>query len=214
VGNLDGLLLRLIEKFPWVTVGLYGASFLFQFFWGQYVTIWGWLSDTQTGLMVRFVLHPILHASWPHLYGNIYFLIAGGLVESWMFSTHKMRWTMLLLCYLISLDVTLLGWIAITPTHRPPVGLSGMIASALAFLLVYCLMFLKKPFRGWNLLGLAGTVLLLVMLIYDTLNVVTGVLIGLYNPENLYPLVYHFLAFGQGIALGFLLLRRVRQDTD
>jgi membrane associated rhomboid family serine protease len=207
--------LKVIKKFPYVTVTLVAASYAFYFLAGRYLSTWEWFSETQARLMVRFVFHPILHTSWDHLRGNTFFLVAGGLVESWMFFTRKIRWCILFLCYLVSLDVTYLGWVALTPSHVPPVGLSSMISSALAFLLVYCWMFRRRiRFRGWNLLALAGTLLLLVTLVWNTLNIVTGVFAGLYDPEYLYPILYHLFAFGQGMVVGVLLFHKVREDTD
>lgn len=206
--------MRLVKKFPWVTVTLVVASWVFYFLVGryEYSWIWGWEIDV---LMVRFVFHPVLHSNSGHLLGNTVFLLAGGLIESWMMFTRKIRWGILFLCYLISLDISLLGWIALTPTHRPPVGLSGMISAALAFLLVYCWMFRRRiRFRGWNGLALVGTLLLLASLVWNTVNIVTGVFAGLYDPEYLYQILYHLLAFPQGLALGFLLFRTVRLGTD
>jgi membrane associated rhomboid family serine protease len=201
--------LKVVKKFPYVTVTLVAASYAFYFLAGQYLTTWGFLS-TDTGLVLRLLLHPILHGDLFQLLGNTVFLLAGGLVESWMMFRRKIRYAMLILCYLVSLDVDYLGWVALTPGHVPPVGLSGMIFAALALGLIYCVVFRTYlRFRGRNLLALASIVLLLVLHVVNTV----GNLAGEYGSEYLYPAEYHVLVFFQAMILGYLLFRRLRREA-
>jgi len=207
------LLLKLVKKFPYFTVTLVAASYAFYFLVGRYENSWIWGWETEV-LIVRLLFSPILHGEWFHLLGNTVFLIAGTLVESWMTFSRKIRYGILLACYLISVEVSYLGWVALTPTHRPPVGLSGMIAATLGFALVYCVVFRRHiRFRGWNLLAVAMIVLLLAIEVWNTL----GIMAGLYSPRYVYSLLYHAFALLQATGLGlvlFLLLRRLRQDAE
>jgi len=192
-----------------VTVTLVAASYAFYFLAGQYLATWGFLS-TDNGLVLRFVLHPILHGDFFHLLGNTVFLVTGLLVESWMMFRRKIRYSILILCYLVSLNVDYLGWVALTPTHLPPVGLSGMISSTLAFAFVYCVVFRAYlRFKGRSALALASIALLLMVQVWNML----GILITLYNPDYLYPMLYHSLAFLEAGILGLVLFRRLRADA-
>jgi hypothetical protein len=207
------LLLKLVKKFPYFTVTLVAASYAFYFLVGRYENSWIWGWETQV-LIVRLVFSPTLHGDWFHLFGDTVFLIAGTLVESWMILSRRIRYGILLACYLISVEVSYLGWAALTPTHRPPVGLSGMIAAALGFALAYCVVFRKHiRFGGWNLLPVASIVLLLAIEVWNAL----GVMAGLYSPLYVYPLLYHAFALLQATGLGlvlFLLPHRLRQDAE
>jgi membrane associated rhomboid family serine protease len=176
------------------------------------MTTWNWLSDTRMGLIVLLFFHPIIHGSLDHLLSNAFFLIAGPLVESWMTFTRKTRYGILLLCYLVSLDVSFFGWVAITPTHRPLYGLSSMISSALAFALVYVWVFRRHlRFRGWNALAFLGISALLLTFVWNTLNVVVAVLTVQVSIDYLYQVAYHVAAFVQSVPLGYLLFRRLRK---
>lgn len=186
------------------------ASYAFYFLVGRYEDswIWGWETDVLT---IRLVFSPFLHSDCFHLLGNTVFLITGTLVESWMMFKRKIRYTIFLACYLISVEVSYLGWILLTPTHRPPVGLSGMISSSLAFAFVYCVLFRRCiRFRGRNLLALASIMLLLTVQVWNIL----GVLAALYSSEYLYPILYHSLAFLEAGILGLVLFLRLREGVD
>ena len=200
------------KTYPRVSFALFAASYVFLFLAGQYVTIWDWLFGSPTGLAVLLLLHPIIHGDLNHLLDNASFLIAGPLVESWMIFTRRTRYGILLLCYLVSLDVSFFGWVAISPTHRPPYGLSSMISSALAFALVYLWMFRWRiRFRGWNALAFLGISVLLVTFVWTTLNAVVGVLNTQLSIDYLYPVAYHVAAFVQSLPFGCLLFRQLRE---
>lgn len=199
------------KTYPRVSFALFVSSCVFYLLAEQYPTIWAWPSGSFTGLTVLFFLHPIIHASWGHLLGNAPFLIAGPLIESWMIFSRNTRYGILSLCHLVSLDISFLGWVAMTSTHRPAYGLSTMISSALAFAIVYCWIFRRQiRFKGWNLLAFAIGILLMII-VWNTLYAVTGFLSGYLSVDYPYPVFYHWFAFVQALVLGLVLLPRFRK---
>jgi hypothetical protein len=64
-------------------------------------------------------------------------------------------------------------------------------------------------FRRWNLLALASIVVLFAVEVWNIL----GVLVAVYNPEYVYPILYHSLAFLEAGVLGLVLFRRLREDA-
>jgi membrane associated rhomboid family serine protease len=84
------------------------------------------------GRLLEWALHPFIHASISHLYGNLAgFGIVGVLLESWApIKTRRFCYTIFLVTYLISLG---LSGMAFTLYGVPAIGSSGMIFGILAF---------------------------------------------------------------------------------
>lgn len=111
-----------------------------------------WLSDP-IGQVLAFLLHPIIHVSVAHLLGNTIFglIIIGVLVESWMrLLKRRARYTIFLICYLVSLGVGCMSWISPLGGH-PPLGSSGLIFAMLPFTVFYYLAYCGRiRFDGLN----------------------------------------------------------------
>ena len=128
-----------------------------------YRTLQGGVLTLPFELGVAFLLHPIIHLNWGHLFLDaVLALIVGIMLERWAVLGFKSRLLIFGLCYFSSLTAVHMKWTYIGPTLDLTLGLSGMISAAIPFLVFYFWFFRKQlRFSGWNTLSPIGLGILL-----------------------------------------------------
>jgi len=169
-----------------------------------------WLIYDPTGQFVLTLVHPTIHTDWVHLGGNMIFGIAilGTLIESWMtLLTCRVRYGILVFCYLASLAVSVLVWKSPLLGRVPAVGSSGLVFAGLAFAMFYCLAYFKRTwFKSLNLLALVGIVIVSVFLVAPI--ILSPHLQG-YTILGISP-VLHLMSFSISLVFAALLFERIR----
>jgi membrane associated rhomboid family serine protease len=130
-----------LRNLPYVTFGLVVLSGIVFVLVPDPVTFWKSLNPIQKGVIV--LMHPVFHQGTRHLAGNIMgLLVTGSLVEIWMTPfARRVRYMALVCCYLASLAVSAVAWIA----GMFALGLSGMIFGELGVSIVYYSDYFQKP---------------------------------------------------------------------
>jgi len=177
-----------LKKLPFATIAFIVASVAFSYYLWYFapMSFQRWLFLDPTGQLVLVLIHPIVHVSVEHLVGNMVFGIAilGTLIESWMtLLTRRLRYGMLVFCYLASLAVSVLVWKSPILGPIPAIGSSGLIFAALPFALFYCLAYFKRTwFKTLNLLALVGIVIVSAFLVAPIIfsqHLKGGILLGI-----------------------------------
>jgi hypothetical protein len=151
------------------------------------------------------LLHPvILTRGYEFVSDVLLLLVAGTLIESWMIVSHRWRLTILALCYFVSLASITVEKYFLPQNQMPPLGPSRLISAALAFILIYYILFRKHIRFDWlGAFAPIGVGLLIWPLIDEFLR---------WFPREIYYATYQLPAFSFGLLLGYSLLKRLRED--
>jgi membrane associated rhomboid family serine protease len=172
-------------------------------------------ADKLRGLdTVVLVLSPILHLSVAHLvFNTVMGLIAGMLVERWMKLKRSSLFLMLIVCYLSSFVTSYLKWKYVGPNLGMGLGLSGIIAATVPFLLCYCLFFRKElSLRGRSVFAPFGVGLLFWWVIGPLFVWLLLTKTWSVTEVGDTPLI-HLLVFGFALLPAFLLMRLIYRRT-
>ena len=152
------------------------------------------------------LLHPLfLHQGYDILSETLLLLVAGTLIESWMMISRKWRIGILGLCYFVSLASITVEKYFLPQNQMPFLGPSRLISAALAFILIYYILFRKHIRFDWlGMFAPIGAGLLIWPLIDTFLR---------WFPQAIYLSTYQLPAFSFGLCLGYPLLKRLREDT-